>query len=237
MYHYVQVQSSAAQMNTGFDLWRAYAIKYGQPDAFRFKTASDIHNVIDAIPYGPKHWKTYQFGFDGPKPDNPPQWMLEKFELNVRDTLEIAEQQLANPEFRHLFDYRPYQEFLPTGERVYSNLGSGTWAWKQAVRLVCIILLSPSQRFSRLQDTIAKDPSLFGSMHVSIIAGSDKTTVSVATGHQEYHPVYMSIGNLHNTARRAHQGGIVPVAFLPIPKGGVFHRSSCWSFTYCKFIT
>lgn len=55
-------------------------------------------------------------------------------------------------------------------------------------------------------------------MFVPIIAGSDKTTVSVATGHQEYHPVYMSPGNISNVARRAHGNAVLPVAFLPIPK-------------------
>jgi hypothetical protein len=55
-------------------------------------------------------------------------------------------------------------------------------------------------------------------MFVPIVAGSDKTTVSVATGHQEYHPVYMSPGNLTNVARRAHGNAVLPVAFLPIPK-------------------
>ena len=65
---------------------------------------------------------------------------------------------------------------------------------------------------------IAQDPSTHGSMLVPIIAGSDKTTVSVATGHQEYHPVYISPGNLTNTARRGHGNSVLPVAFLPIPK-------------------
>ena len=55
-------------------------------------------------------------------------------------------------------------------------------------------------------------------MFVPIVAGSDKTTVSVATGHQQYHPVYMSPGNLTNTAQRAHGNSVLPVAFLPIPK-------------------
>jgi hypothetical protein len=59
-------------------------------------------------------------------------------------------------------------------------------------------------------------------MFVPIIAGSDKTTVSVATGHQEYHPVYVSVGNLSNTARRARGNGVLPVAFLPIPKGELY---------------
>jgi hypothetical protein len=56
-------------------------------------------------------------------------------------------------------------------------------------------------------------------MFVPVIGGSDKTTVSVATGHQEYHPVYASPGNLSNIARRSHGKGVLPVAFLPIPKG------------------
>lgn len=58
-------------------------------------------------------------------------------------------------------------------------------------------------------------------MLIPVIAGSDKTTVSVATGHQEYHPVYASIGNITNTARRGHGNGVTPVAFLPIPKGKI----------------
>lgn len=56
-------------------------------------------------------------------------------------------------------------------------------------------------------------------MFVPVIAGSDKTTVSVATGHQEYHPVYASPGIISNTARRGHGNGVLPIAFLPIPKG------------------
>jgi hypothetical protein len=55
-------------------------------------------------------------------------------------------------------------------------------------------------------------------MFVPVVAGSDKTTVSVATGHQEFHPVYMSPGNVTNIARRAHGNSVLPIAFLPIPK-------------------
>lgn len=51
-----------------------------------------------------------------------------------------------------------------------------------------------------------------------IVLGADKTTVSTATGQSEFHPVYMSTGNLHNTMRRGHRDAVVPVAFLAIPK-------------------
>lgn len=59
-------------------------------------------------------------------------------------------------------------------------------------------------------------------MYCPVIVGSDKTTVSVATGQVEYHPVYFSIGGVHNTLRRAHRGAVAPGAFLAIPKGAYF---------------
>jgi Plavaka transposase len=68
------------------------------------------------------------------------------------------------------------------------------------------------------QDTIAHDPLTHGAMLVPVIAESDKTIVSVATGHQKYHPVYISPGIFTNTACRGHGNAVLPVAFLPIPK-------------------
>ena len=59
---------------------------------------------------------------------------------------------------------------------------------------------------------------MHGAMFVPIILGSDKTTVSVATGNNEYWPVYLSIGNIHNNVRRAHRNGVVLLGFLSIPK-------------------
>jgi hypothetical protein len=56
-------------------------------------------------------------------------------------------------------------------------------------------------------------------MLVPIILGADKTTVSVQTGNTEFHPVYVSIGNVHNGVRRAHKDALLPLAFLSIPKG------------------
>jgi Plavaka transposase len=59
-------------------------------------------------------------------------------------------------------------------------------------------------------------------MLMPVVAGSDKTTVSVTTGHQEYHSVYVLPGNISNTACHGHGNVVIPVAFLPIPKS-MFH--------------
>ncbi|KAJ6563088.1 hypothetical protein DFH09DRAFT_1247611 [Mycena vulgaris] len=49
-------------------------------------------------------------------------------------------------------------------------------------------------------------------------AWKHSTTVSVATGDVEYHPAYISMGNIHNSLRRGHRNGVVPFAFFAIPK-------------------
>ena len=55
-------------------------------------------------------------------------------------------------------------------------------------------------------------------MFVPTVAGSDGTVVSVATGQNEYHPLYLSIGNVHNQVRRARRGALILIGFLAIPK-------------------
>lgn len=52
-------------------------------------------------------------------------------------------------------------------------------------------------------------------MFVPVILGSDKTIVSVTTGHTEYWPLYLSIGNIYNSARCAHKNGIILLGFSP----------------------
>ena len=69
-----------------------------------------------------------------------------------------------------------------------------------------------------MQDTIAHDPATHSALMIPIILGSDKTTVSVATGQHDYYPLYLSIGNLHNMVRHAHKNGVKLIGFLAMPK-------------------
>jgi hypothetical protein len=64
-------------------------------------------------------------------------------------------------------------------------------------------------------------------MLVTILLGSDKTTVSVATGQNDYYPLYMSVGNISNRARRAYEDGVIVIGFLAIPKGVFIWYLSC----------
>jgi hypothetical protein len=73
-----------------------------------------------------------------------------------------------------------------------------------------------------MQDKIAKLPNTKGAMSCGIIYGSDKTTVSVATGQNEYWPLYETITSVTNATRRAQGGAVVLIGFLAIPKGKLY---------------
>ncbi|KAH9039755.1 hypothetical protein EDB84DRAFT_1587671 [Lactarius hengduanensis] len=199
-YHYIRLQSSAGDIQRGLDLWRATVMKYqtdhNSCNGVPWKSTAEMYRTIDSISAGGVTWTTYQFSYDGPRPTSGtlPRWMQETYDLNVRNVLSVFEEQLASKEFDGKFEYTPYEEYDKKGSHVYSNLMSGSWAFCEA-------------------DTISQDKKTHGSMFVPVIAG-----ISVATGHQEYHPVYVSLGNIVNTARCGHGNGVVPVAFLPIPK-------------------
>ena len=64
---------------------------------------------------------------------------------------------------------------------------------------------------------------MLGSTFVPIILGSDKMTVSVATGNNEFYPLYLSIGNVRNNVCRAHRHALVLLGFLAIPKSMCAH--------------
>ena len=70
-----------------------------------------------------------------------------------------------------------------------------------------------------------EDEATLGSTFIPIILGSDKTTVSIATGNNEFYPLYISIGNIRNNVRHAHRHALVLLGFLAIPKSKcpIFH--------------
>jgi hypothetical protein len=128
---------------------------------------------------------------------------------------------IGNPDYKGKMDYTPFQKFEAADRYQFQNFISGEWAWKQVVCLRYYIVFS--HQFPLIdQDIIAEDLDTHGSMFVLIILSSDKTTVSVGTGHNEYYPLYASIGNVHNDVCWAHQNAIVLIGFLTIPKSMPF---------------
>ena len=84
-------------------------------------------------------------------------------------------------------------------------------------------LFSYFMHLSVYKDLISEDPDMHGFFFCPIILGSDKTTVSVATSHNEYWPVYLSIGGLTNSNWHAHRNGLVLLGFFAIPKSKLYY--------------
>ncbi|EIW82031.1 hypothetical protein CONPUDRAFT_152917 [Coniophora puteana RWD-64-598 SS2] len=180
------------------DLWGVLLTKHHDHPPFANHT--DMYKTIDTIRAGEVPWESFMMSYKGPRPahDVPP-WMDQTYDVWFCDPQTIIKNMLGNPDFKDSMDYTPYREFDVLGSRRWEDMFSGDWAWDQV-------------------DEIAKDPAAAGCTFVPVILGSDKTTMSVATSHTEYYPLYLSIGNVRNTVRRAHQNVVALVGFLLIPK-------------------
>ncbi|KAG2135989.1 hypothetical protein DEU56DRAFT_871547 [Suillus clintonianus] len=168
-----------------------------------FADRKDLHNVIDNTPLGDVPWESFNMEYAGDRSGGETPWMKKEYEVFYCDPHKVVQNMLANPDYKDEIDFAPYREWeeRPDGShnRQWRDFMSGDWAWEQA-------------------DIISADPATHGSTFIPIILGSDKTTVSVATGQNDYYPLYLSIGNVHNNVRQAHRNAVALVGFLAIPK-------------------
>ncbi|KAG2050735.1 hypothetical protein BDR06DRAFT_983887 [Suillus hirtellus] len=150
----------------------------------------NLHVVIDSSPFGDMKWQCFMVAYDGERPENPKPWMDDKYDVWFCDSHEVTCNMLANSAYTNEFDYCPYQEYSTENDQhQWKDFMSGDWAWDQA-------------------DEIAKDPNTLGSTFVPIILSSNKTTISVSTGNNEYYPLYSSIWNICNNILSSLKSGM-----------------------------
>ncbi|KAI9432522.1 hypothetical protein H4582DRAFT_1821021 [Lactarius indigo] len=195
---YCHAEISATNIDVLLQLWAQSMSKFDSPAPF--KNHEDLYTLINSSAHSDVPWEclvtTVPEGVD----KDAPSWMRTVYEVWYRNPDSMVSKMLSNPDFQGQFDLLPYVDLNADGTRRWSNVMSGNIAWR------------------RSGDIFAANPGTEGAMYCPLILGSDKTTVSVATGHVEYHPLYISIGNPHNTVQRAHRNAVIPIAFLAIPK-------------------
>ncbi|KAH9174065.1 hypothetical protein EDB89DRAFT_2113711 [Lactarius sanguifluus] len=196
-----KAQMSASNITELFSFWALSVEKYDI--AAPYDSYRTLYATIDAIQDGDAPWQCLSVNAASDDiPEDAPSWKREEYEVWYRDPDVVIRNLLDNPDFASQFDTAPYIMTDTHGERRWSDFMSGHFAWRRSTMIY------------------DDDPTMEGAMYCAVILGSDKTTVSVATGHVEYHPLYLSVGNLHNEARRGHRNGVIPIAFLAIPKAG-----------------
>ncbi|KAK1227851.1 hypothetical protein PQX77_009129 [Marasmius sp. AFHP31] len=197
---YRKMQSSAGHIDELAEI--ITALTHEQDAESLFGDSRELYSTIDMCPNGSVPWEAVSVSYDGPRlPGKTEPWMDKDFTVYFRNPREVLHQQLSNPDFERELETTPYRAHSTSSNlRQYRNFMSGNWATREA-------------------DQIIKDhPDSEGAMLCPVIIGSDKTTVSVATGQNDYYPAYLSNGNLTNNARRAHKGGVSLFMFLAIPK-------------------
>ncbi|KAG1871546.1 hypothetical protein F4604DRAFT_1881168 [Suillus subluteus] len=202
---YTRNQMSAGDINTLLDLWAAIFLKHN--DRPPFVDCRDLYRTIDATPVGNVKWQSLKVQYTGEKPEtNVLPWMDQPHDVWYQDPHVVIWNMLGNPDYTTEMDYWPYHEYATDGnEHQWQDFMSGDWAWNQA-------------------EIISEDPDTLGLTFVPVILGSNKTTVSVATGANDYYPLYVSIGNVHNSVKHAHCDAVAIIGFPAMPKC-MFHAT------------
>ena len=131
-YHFVEAQTSAALINKALDIWAATVAEFGRDSPWA--NANELYATIDAIQCSDIPWKVYKIHYQGPlPPGTPPKWMTQTYELCTRDSRLLLHQQLETAHFKDAIDLSPYRQYDSDRQRIWSNLMSADWAWKQAV--------------------------------------------------------------------------------------------------------
>ncbi|KAG2074320.1 hypothetical protein BDR04DRAFT_1115820 [Suillus decipiens] len=126
-------------------------------------------------------------------------WKTADYDMWFHNPCLLVHNMLSNPDFAAKIEYVLYWDHADGNKCCYKYFLAGNLAWKQA------------------------DPETHRSTFVPLIIGSDKTTISVATGHTKYHLLYLSIGNIFNRVQHTHCNGVVLVGFLATPKNTKEH--------------
>ncbi|KAJ3564559.1 hypothetical protein NP233_g8222 [Leucocoprinus birnbaumii] len=142
--------------------------------------------------------------YSGDLPADAPSRIRKDFEVWLRDTRSVLKAQISNPKVT--LCAKTYRQGRKTG---FTGSMSGTWPWEQT-------------------DELAKDTRVrtHGAMLPSVVLGSDKTTVSVATGQNDFYTLYASLGNLQSHTRRSHPNSLAVVGFFAIPKADRNHENT-----------
>ncbi|KAF7366229.1 C2H2-type domain-containing protein [Mycena venus] len=191
-----KVQMSSKNIDQLLEMWALSMMKHD--DLGPFHDYKDIYETIDATTVGDAPWKCLRTEPFNTAPDAPA-WARQEYEIWYRDPDVVIANMLDNPDLDGAFDTTPYVHLDANGKRHWSDFMSANFAWRHCDQIY------------------EEDPTTEGAMYTPIFFGSDKTTVSVATG-DEYHPGYISLGNPHNNIRRAHRNTVMPFVFLAIPK-------------------
>lgn len=134
-----KTHTSAQDLNDQLRMWEAYNVLKGN-NSTMYSSTKDILSTIDNIALGDLPWSSFKVRYNGPTNEDSPAWMRCVYTVHTRDTFTVQANFLKNQDFAGAIDYVPFRAFTQNGARRWSNLLSGNWAWKQAVRCHSVVV-------------------------------------------------------------------------------------------------
>ncbi|KIM51190.1 hypothetical protein SCLCIDRAFT_33649 [Scleroderma citrinum Foug A] len=192
----------ANQIDMLLEIWSTSLLESdGNP---LFTDHTDLYRVIDGMSVGEVKWENFKITFKRKQDGQDRQDKVIELAQGSQDGQDDQDEPkapLMSDVYDDEMDFVPYWEFDATNDqRHWEDFMLGDWAWDEADKI------------------ISDNPLTAGATLVPIILGSDKTTVSIATGQTDYYLLYLSVRNVHNTTRRAHHDAVVLIGFLAMPK-------------------
>ncbi|KAI6041361.1 hypothetical protein EDC04DRAFT_2893070 [Pisolithus marmoratus] len=193
----------ASQINTLLEIWATSLIELGSNPLFANHT--DLYHVIDSMSVGTVKWENFKITYkckhqDGQNADEQDE-LIKLAGLGGQDGQDEPDAPWMFNVYDDEMDFIPYQEFdAMNKQRHWEDFMSGDWAWEEADKIISV------------------NSSTAGPTLAPIILGSDKTTVSIATGQTDYYLLYLSIRNVCNTTHHVHCDVVVLIGFLAMPK-------------------
>lgn len=190
-YDYAKMLLDGEMSRTWIDKWCKGAFGPLRTKGTRIDSADDLFKIINDIPYGIRssEWihKLIDVRVGG---------RLERHTIRFIDPIRIIRFLIGHQPFVDHLAYQPVRMYRD-GMRVYNEMHTGDWWWEKQTRLT-----TPER----------ENPTI-----VPVIIGVDKTLMTTFVGDSTIWPIYMTIGNLDNKTRRAHDcPGMLLMGMLPM---------------------
>ncbi|PPQ95887.1 hypothetical protein CVT25_000389 [Psilocybe cyanescens] len=177
---YCKVEMSTGNINELMDIWSLS--KDDKEAYYPFDSHMHMYETINSITNGDAPWRSFTASYSGEIGPNPPSWQLADYMVWYCGPTVVTKNMLDNPDFNQQYDYQSYIELDASGQHNWNEFMSGNFSWHHATKIY------------------EDDPTTEGATYCPIAFGADKTTLSVATGHVEYHPFYLTLAEWkHNS--------------------------------------
>lgn len=116
------------------DIWNLDVRRRFEGDSAPFENHQDLLRTIDEIKDGSAPWKCFETEVKENLPSNAPEWQKVSYQVWYRDPDVVITNILANPDFASEFDAAPYVHLDKDGKRRWSDMMSGNFSYRHAVR-------------------------------------------------------------------------------------------------------